>query len=167
MKMKLQYLLAGVVAVAVLFVASAPLRASETDDKIEASFKNAYVTRVYLKDDAIKAESKNGVVTLTGTVANESNKRLAEETAASLYGVDRVDNKLTANAEATVQNSDGWIGSKVKLALLFHRNVNAGNAARAIYGYSPGPVGFGPMARGRSIAQHAHRGRSQPTGGRR
>jgi len=125
MKKKLQYLLAGVTAAAVMFVASAPSRASETDERIEASFKNAYVSRVYLKDDAVKAESKNGVVTLTGTVANESNKILAEETAASLPGVERVDNKLATKAEAAAKNSDAWIGGKVKLALLFHRNVNA------------------------------------------
>ncbi|MHB8894123.1 MAG: BON domain-containing protein [Candidatus Geothermincolia bacterium] len=126
MKQKLQYLLAGVTAAAVMFVASTPLRASETDERIEASFKNTYVSRVYLKDDAVKAESKNGVVTLTGTVASESHIVLAEETAANLPGVERVDNKLKTKAEAEAKNSDAWIGGKVKLALLFHRNVNAG-----------------------------------------
>lgn len=125
MKRKLQYLLAGVTAAAVLFVASTPLRASETDERIESSFKNSYVARMYLKDDAVKAEAKNGVVTLTGTVADESHKVLAEETAASLPGVERVDNKLATKAEAAAKNSDAWIGGKVKFALLFHRNVNA------------------------------------------
>jgi osmotically-inducible protein OsmY len=118
--------LALVVAVAALFVSSAPLRASETDERIESSFKNSYVSKVYLKNDAVKAESKNGVVTLTGTVADESHRVLAEETAASLPGVARVDNKLATKAEAAAKNSDAWIGGKVKLALLFHRNVNAG-----------------------------------------
>ncbi len=126
MKKNLPYLLAGVVSAAILFVASTPLRASETDERIESSFKNTYVSKVYLKDDAVKAESNNGVVTLTGTVADESHKVLAEETAASLPGVERVDNKLATKAEAAAKNSDAWIGGKVKLALLFHRNVNAG-----------------------------------------
>ena len=126
MKQKLQYLVAVVVAVTVLFVASVPLRASETDERIEASFKNSYVSRVYLKDDAVKAESKNGVVTLTGTVADESHKALAVETAASLPGVARVHDRLKTKAEAAAKNSDAWIGGKVKFALLFHRNVNAG-----------------------------------------
>lgn len=126
MKQKLQYLLAGVAAAAVMIVVSTPLCASETDERIESSFKNSYVARVYLKDDAVKAEAKNGVVTLTGTVIDESHKVLAEETAASLPGVERVDNKLATKAEAAAKNSDAWIGSKVRLALLFHRNVNVG-----------------------------------------
>ena len=126
MKKYAQYLLAGVATAAVLFIASTPLRASETDERIEASFKNSYVSKVYLKNDAVKAESKDGVVTLTGTVADESHRVLAEETAASLPGVERVDNKLATKAEAAAKNSDAWIGGKVKLALLFHRNVNAG-----------------------------------------
>ena len=124
MKRKALYMLVSVAAVAALFVSSAPLRASETDDRIESSFKNSFVSKVYLKDDAVKAESKNGVVTLTGTVADESHRVLAEETAASLPGVERVDNKLATKAEAAAKNSDAWIGSKVKLALLFHRNVD-------------------------------------------
>ena len=124
MKQRVQYLLAGVTAAAVLFVTTAPVRASETDERIESSFKNTYVSRVYLKDDAVKAESKSGVVTLTGTVADESHKVLAEETAASLPGVERVDNKLETKAEAAAKNSDAWIGGKVKLALLFHKNVS-------------------------------------------
>ena len=126
MKQYVQYLLAGVAVATVMLVATTPLRASETDDRIESSFKDSYVSKVYLKDDAVKVESKNGVVTLTGTVADESRRVLAEETAASLPGVERVDNKLATKAEAAAKNSDAWIGSKVKLALLFHRNVNAG-----------------------------------------
>lgn len=125
MKRNAQYLLAGVAVAAVMLLASEPLRASEKDERIESSFKNTYVSKVYLKDDAVKAESKNGVVTLTGVVADESRKVLAEETAASLPGVERVDNKLATKAEAAAKNSDAWIGGKVKLALLFHRNVNA------------------------------------------
>ena len=125
MKRKAIYPLAFAAAAAALFVTSAPLRASETDERIESSFKGSYVSRVYLKDDVVKVESKNGVVTLTGTVADESHKVLAEETAANLPGVERVDNKLATKAEAAAKNSDAWIGGKVKLALLFHRNVNA------------------------------------------
>jgi osmotically-inducible protein OsmY len=127
MKRKAIYPLALVAAAAAMFVTSTPLRASETDEKIESSFKQTYVYKTYLKDDAFKAEAKNGVVTLTGTVAEESHKALAQDTAASLPGVTRVDNKLTTKAEAEAANADTWIGRKVKLALMFHRNVNAGN----------------------------------------
>ena len=126
MKRKAMYLLAFVPVVAAMFCASAPLRASETDDKIEAAFKQTYVCKTYLKDDAVNAEAKDGVVTLTGTVAEESHKALAQETVVSLPGVTRVDNQLATKAEVATENADTWIGRKVKLALLFHRNVSAG-----------------------------------------
>jgi len=113
------------VAAALIFT-SAPLSASETDDKIESSFKKTYVYQTYLKDDAVKTDAKEGVVTLTGTVSEESHKALAQETAASLPGVTRVDNQLATKAEAAAESKDTWIGRKVKLSLLFHRNVNAG-----------------------------------------
>jgi osmotically-inducible protein OsmY len=108
-----------------MLVASAPVRASETDDRIEASFKQSYAYRTYLKDDAVKTEVKEGVFTLSGTVAGEARKSLAQETAANLPGVTRVDNKLETPAEIAAENADKRIDRKVKIALLFHRNVNA------------------------------------------
>ena len=126
MKRKAMYPLALAAAAAAMLVSSAPVRASETDDRIEASFKKTYVYETYLKNDAIKTEAKDGVVTLTGTVAEESHKALAQETVASLPGVSRVDNQLATKAEAAAENADTWIGRKIKLTLLFHRNVNAG-----------------------------------------
>jgi osmotically-inducible protein OsmY len=116
--------LAFAAAVAALCVISMPVRASEADDGIKSSFKQSYVYKTYLKDDAVKAEAKDGVVTLTGTVADESHKTLAQETATSLPGVTRVDNQLTTKSEIAVEFSDAWISGKVKLALLFHRSVN-------------------------------------------
>lgn len=126
MKRKAIYPLVFTAAAAILFVTGAPLRASEADDKIESSFKQSYVYRTYLRDDSIKTEAREGVVTLTGTVAEESHKALAQETVASLPGVVRVDNNLATKAEVVAANADTWIDRKVKLALLFHRNVNAG-----------------------------------------
>ena len=113
-------------AAAAMIFTGTPLRASESDDRIESSFKKTYVYQTYLKDDAIKAEAKEGVVTLTGTVSEEGHKTLAQETASGLLGVNRVDNKLATKAEAAAENADTWINRKVKLTLLFHRNVNAG-----------------------------------------
>jgi hyperosmotically inducible protein len=101
----------------------------ETDGSIESSFKKSYVYQTYLKDDAVKTEARNGVVTLTGTVADGSHRTLAQETVASLPGVTRVDNNLSTRAEVDAENADTWIGRKVKLALLFHRNVSAGKTA--------------------------------------
>ena len=109
-----------------MFVGSAPVRASEADDSVDLLFKKTYVYKTYLKDDSLKTETKNGAVILTGTVAEESHKVLAQETVASLPGVISVDNQLQTKAEAASENADTWIGRKVKLVLLFHRNVNAG-----------------------------------------
>jgi len=123
--MKSIYSLALFVAVGALLVSSTSLRASETDDRIESAAKKSYVFKTYLKDDAIKAESKNGAVTLTGTVAESSHKSLAQDTVESLPGVKSVDNQLTLKGENPPEHSDGWIGAKVKTTLLFHRNVRA------------------------------------------
>jgi osmotically-inducible protein OsmY len=115
-------------AAAAMCVTSAPVRASETDNRIESSFKKTYVYKTYLKDDAVRIEAKDGVVTLTGTVVEESHKALAQETAASLPGVTSVDNQLATKAEVAAIDADTWILRKVKLTLLFHRNVNAGKS---------------------------------------
>lgn len=115
-------------AAAMLFTCT-PLFASEADDRIESSFTKTYVYKTYLKDDAVKAVSNAGVVTLTGTVTEESHKGLAQETAAGLPGVNRVNNLLTTKADDASEGSDTWIGRKVTLALMFHRNVNSGKTS--------------------------------------
>ncbi len=123
--MKRIYPLALLVATGALFVTSASLRAADTDDRIESSAKKSYVFKTYLKDDAIKTESKNGAVILTGTVADSSHRSLAEDTVESLPGVKSVDNQLTVKGASPAEHSDKWIGLKVKTSLLFHRNVRA------------------------------------------
>ena len=112
-------------AAGAIFVTSGPLRASDTDSRIESSAAKSYVFKTYLKADSIKTESKNGAVTLTGTVTKASDKSLAQDTVASLPGVKSVDNQLTVKGESPAEHSDTWIGMKVKSALLFHRNVSA------------------------------------------
>lgn len=120
---KTLYLLALVVAMS--FVSSANLYASSTDDRIESSAKQTYVFKTYLKNDKIKVTSKAGDVTLTGTVNEEAHKSLAKDTVASLPGVKSVDNKLTMKGKGLVAGTDAWLITKVKFALLFHKNVNA------------------------------------------
>ena len=124
MKMKSTHTLALLAAASTLLVTSAPLRAADTDSRIESSAAKSYVFKTYLKDDSIKTESKDGVVTLTGTVAEASHKSLAEDTVASLPGVKSVDNQLLVKGEQPAEHSDTWITMKVKTALLFHRNVS-------------------------------------------
>lgn len=104
--MKTAYPLAFLIAAGLMFVSSPSLRASETDDRIESSAKESHVFKTYLKDDSIKTESKNGVVTLTGTVAEASHKSLAEDTVESLPGVKSVDNQLTVKGEKHAEKSD-------------------------------------------------------------
>jgi hyperosmotically inducible periplasmic protein len=126
MKRKATYVVAFAAALTALFAVNAPVRASEMDQTIESSFQETFVYKTYLKDDAIQTSAKDGVVTLTGTVAEEPHKMLAQETAAGLPGVIRVDNQLATKEEVAAENADIWIGRKAKLALFFHRNVNAG-----------------------------------------
>ena len=125
MKMKSTCTLALLAATSALLVASPSVRASDTDSRIESSAAKSYVFKTVLKNDSIKTESKDGVVTLTGTVAKASDKSLAQDTVASLPGVISVDNQLVVSGTQPAEHSDTWIGLKVKTALLFHRNVSA------------------------------------------
>jgi len=108
-----------------LLFAAAPARAADTDSRIETAAANSYVFKTYLKDDSIKTSASDGVVTLTGTVADASHKSLAENTVTSLPGVTRVDDQLVVSGTQPAEHSDTWINFKVKTALLFHRDVSA------------------------------------------
>jgi len=125
MKMKSTYTLALLAATGALLVTSPSVRASDTDSRIESSAAKSYVFKTYLKDDSITTESKDGVVTLTGTVTKASDKSLAQDTVESLPGVISVNNQLLVSGTQPAEHSDTWIGVKVKSALLFHRNVSA------------------------------------------
>ncbi|MGB9080375.1 MAG: BON domain-containing protein [Desulfuromonadaceae bacterium] len=102
-----------------------PVNAANFDSQIESSAKQSNVFKTYLKDDDIKIQSKDGVVTLTGTVSEESHKSLAEETVAGLPKVKSVDNKLEVKGDRPAEKPDAWLLTKVKTTLLFHRSVSA------------------------------------------
>jgi len=123
--MKFMFPLTLAIVAGTMLIASSPARAGDTDSRIESSAAKSYVFKTYLKDDSIKTESKDGVVTLTGTVADASHKSMAENTVASLPGVRTVDNQLVVSGAQPAEHSDTWISMKVKTALLFHRNVSA------------------------------------------
>jgi len=123
--MKSIFSLTLAIVVSSMLISSSLLRAADTDDRIESSAAKSYVFKTTLKDDSIKTESQNGVVTLTGTVAEASHKSLAENTVESLPGVKSVNNHLVVSGEQPAEHSDSWITTKVKTALLFHRNVSA------------------------------------------
>jgi len=106
------------------FFAHPAANAAEMDDRIESAAKNSYVFKHYLKNDSVNVDANNGVVTLEGTVADSHRKSLAVNTVENLPGVTQVDNKLTVKDEPAADNSDGWLGLKVKTALLLHSKIN-------------------------------------------
>jgi len=101
-------------------------QAKNMDARIESSARQSYVFKTYLQGDDIKIESKDGAVILTGTVAENFHKSLAQETVAGLPGVKGVDNRLVVKGAAPTANSDAWLREKVRITLLFHRSVRAG-----------------------------------------
>lgn len=102
-----------------------PVQSADVDHRIEASAKQSYNFKTYLKDDNIKVESSGGVVALTGTVARDYHKYLAQETVSGLPGVKSVNNQLVVVGDQPTDHSDGWISMKVKAALAFRSNVSA------------------------------------------
>jgi len=125
--MKGNYLSLVFAIMAAVLLSNSSVHASEMDDRIQSSAKDSYVYKTYLKDDSINTVSNNGQVTLTGTVSEASHKSLAQETVENLPGVKSVDNQLTITGQQPAENSDGWLGMKVKSALFFNRNVSAVN----------------------------------------
>lgn len=112
-------------SIALIQIAGVPMHASEVDSRIVTSAHNSYNFKTYLKDDKIDVVSANGMVTLTGIVAEEFHKSLAQETVAGLPGVRSVNNQLAVAGEQPADKTDGWISMKVKTALAFHKNVSA------------------------------------------
>lgn len=112
-------------AASVVLLLGSPVYASTMDSRIESSAKESHIFKRYLNADAIQVASKDGVVTLTGTVAEESHKQLAVETVESLPGVQIVDNQLVLKDEKTAGGSDALVRERVKLAMLYHRNLSS------------------------------------------
>jgi len=101
-------------------------RASEDPDaRIVSAVQKSYNFRVHLKGDAIQVTSRDGRVTLSGSVANEFHKSLAEGTVLSVHGVKSVDNRLLIPSSAVPPAPDAWLVTKVLTALRYHRNVDA------------------------------------------
>ncbi|HVL69799.1 MAG TPA: BON domain-containing protein [Vicinamibacterales bacterium] len=81
-----------------------PRTADRDRDRVNVERPDAWITTKvqakYFLDGDIKGrnidvDTQNGVVTLTGTVENDAQKRLAEQIARDTEGVTRVQNKLT------------------------------------------------------------------------
>lgn len=132
MKRNVSIRMALALAVAAGVAAAAAVQASDVDDRIGPAFQQTYVYKVFLQEDDIDIAANEGAVTMTGTVAEEAHKQMAQDLMEGLPGVVSVDNQLVTREEADAENADTWIGRKVKLALMFHRNVNAGQTTVAV-----------------------------------
>lgn len=100
------------------------LRADENDDRIDATAKSTYVFKTFLADDSIATKTKDGIITLSGSVKESDHKQLAQDTVADLPGVKSVDNQIMVQ-ENPEKYSDTWLYLKVKNTLAFHRSVSA------------------------------------------
>lgn len=105
--------------------------AAISDTDITAKVKYKMAGKKDLKGSDIHVTTTNGVVTLTGTAANDEAKDEAENLAKSVEGVKDVDDSVTtsssskagADAKALGRDtkhevSDSWITTKVKSELL-------------------------------------------------
>lgn len=120
--MKLHHLL----LTSLLAVAAIPfLQASDVDSKIVDAAKASYNYRTIL-DDKITVKSNEGMVTLTGVVADKDLRSLAEDTVTNLPGVIHVDNRITLDP-ALKEHSDAWIAWKIRYQLLVRANVSNRN----------------------------------------
>jgi osmotically-inducible protein OsmY len=122
---KARYAIPVVIAALTLLSFSLPVLAASTDSGIESAAKKSHVFTSYLKGDDVKVQAKDGKVTLTGSVASESHKSMAEETVSNLPKVKSVDNQLAVKGDQDSEMSDAWLLTKVKTTLLFHRSVSA------------------------------------------
>jgi hyperosmotically inducible protein len=110
---------------AVLLVASPAglFASSDTDHKIEDAAKNSYNYRTVL-DGEVRVSSADGIVTLTGTVQDDQQKALAEDTVSNLPGVLSVKNDIDVKAKYP-EHSDELIAVKVRGLLLVKGHVSA------------------------------------------
>lgn len=122
--MKISHKSALIAAVGAMLLQGASLQAGPQDSQIEHAAKQSYAFKTYLSQDHIRVDSNDGVVTLTGSVADDSQKALAGNTVENIPGVVKVDNELAVKG-APEAHSDKWLAVKVKSALLFHRHVSA------------------------------------------
>src|ERR1700722_3522093 len=101
--MKVQNLL----AIAMLTAAPVALFANSTDSQIVDAAKNSYNYLTVLSNH-VKVKSDDGVVPLSGTVPDNDQKALAEDTVKNLPGVVSVVNNIKVESEPA-EHSDAWL----------------------------------------------------------
>lgn len=107
------------------------LLASPADDrKIEATARASYNYQTVLEDH-VKVTARDGVVTLTGVVADKDDRSLAVDTVENIPGVTRVRNEITIES-AHAERSDAWMAWKIRGRLLVKANVSASSTTVAV-----------------------------------
>jgi len=100
------------VAAVALLALSMPVYASKMDSRIESTAKKSYVFQTYLQGDDIKIASQDGAVTLTGTVADNYHKSLAEETVSRPSRCQKCGQQAEIKGAPAITNSDAYIRIK-------------------------------------------------------
>jgi osmotically-inducible protein OsmY len=108
-----------------LMATSAVALFASTDSKIEDAAKASNNYRTVL-DGKVTVKSNDGIVTLTGIVADRDMKSMAEDTVSNLPGVQRVDNQITLDP-ALKEHSDSWIALKLHTQLIVRADVSNAN----------------------------------------
>jgi osmotically-inducible protein OsmY len=99
------------------------LASPETDRKIEDAAKTSYNCQTVLADQ-VSIKSKDGVVTLTGTVQDKEDKALAQDTMENIPGVTKVKNDIVVESTYP-EHSDAWMALKIRTRLLMKSDVSA------------------------------------------
>lgn len=116
------FLRAGATAL-LLLSPLASLASLVEDRQMEKAARASYVYRVVL-EDRVKASAEFGVLTLTGSVEDDADRLLAEDTARHLRWVESVNNKVIIQS-SFAEKSDPWIARKIRGRLLARSGVNA------------------------------------------
>ena len=109
----------------------AALFARPADDrKIEIAAQASYNYPTVL-EDRIKVKVQEGVLTLTGSVADKDDKALAQDTVEHFPGVAGVKNEIVVVA-APAEGSDAWLALKIRTQLLVKASVSASTTTVAV-----------------------------------
>jgi len=117
MKAAIGTLLVATLAIAAPAYAAAPRQAATTttpaDKAIAKRIDKRISANATLRKFSIHTDVRNGVATLTGTVATEGDRQKAASLA-SVSGITRVDNQIAVDANAGMKGTAGRVVDKTK-----------------------------------------------------
>ena len=93
-----------------------PIIGGSLDDAANlASVKAAFALHRDLAERPISVRSRKGVVTLSGQVASDAEKEEAGDIAASVVGIERIENLMAVNPELTPELTDDEVANRRSL----------------------------------------------------